>query len=724
MKLSNIFSDSKFYSKYLLLGARRSGKCLALGALFLAFAGLASCTDELVPNEGPNIEEPTKETEYLYFSLNFKEATPVGSRAGESKDGTEGSLAKESNIENVSIIIADLKKSEGSEFTGDYYYNSDDKQTFRVITVANVNKNDKFKSSEGIEYSALTDNNNGTYTVVGKAEKSDFEKLYAGTPSTPIDLYVFVIANNKNNPQVDPAVVGRNIQREIEANTTGWSESITKGIILEAKDDFLMSSEKAYPVSISWNDLVTAVPEDENTPHYYPDKAFNLNSLTNAIPIHRIVARIDMNWKNTKFKIDENGTSTVVEPNSPGVHEPVTGAKYTVTLDGAAIVNMSKHYMLFQETGKPAYTSNQGGTSTTVPAQWNIFGPEKDGMGDETEYFYVRDPFGTEKEDDHSGNYFFSSLSGIDPTNTEIKNHSDYTFRTFEEMCEFETTAERTEYDNKYSDQETKNEDYGIFQYVLPNSVHNASKQHKDNSTGVIYRAEIGDNENITTALNKLTGEVTRNDVYAYKNEIYGDYATFRTYALNEENKSTYETLLFNLIWESYANDLVKDIAELTEKIKSETDADKKTELEEEKEALEMDLSIIKEEHFNFDKSRVDPDRFRDAALKNGVRTYSAVKDSENENKYHYYCYYYYWIHHNDNGLGNVMAPMEYAIVRNYVYKLSVNKIFDLGYPEIPTDDPDPLDPKEEVEKNNLRMEVLTRILPWGVRTDDTVILE
>ena len=48
-----------------------------------------------------------------------------------------------------------------------------------------------------------------------------------------------------------------------------------------------------------------------------------------------------------------------------------------------------------------------------------------------------------------------------------------------------------------------------------------------------------------------------------------------------------------------------------------------------------------------------------------------------------YYFYYYYWNRHNDNELSATMGPMEFAVVRNNVYKLAVTGIAKLGHPRI-----------------------------------------
>ena len=45
---------------------------------------------------------------------------------------------------------------------------------------------------------------------------------------------------------------------------------------------------------------------------------------------------------------------------------------------------------------------------------------------------------------------------------------------------------------------------------------------------------------------------------------------------------------------------------------------------------------------------------------------------------------YYYWNRHNNNGMPATMGVMEFAVVRNNVYKLCVDKISLLGHPTNP----------------------------------------
>ena len=84
-----------------------------------------------------------------------------------------------------------------------------------------------------------------------------------------------------------------------------------------------------------------------------------------------------------------------------------------------------------------------------------------------------------------------------------------------------------------------------------------------------------------------------------------------------------------------------------------------------------------------------------------------------------YPVYYYYWNRHNDNGDSGVMGNMEFAVVRNNVYKLAVTKINQFGHPEDPNGDPDKVDPKNPDENVRHYLQVTVKVLPWTVRVND-----
>ena len=78
-------------------------------------------------------------------------------------------------------------------------------------------------------------------------------------------------------------------------------------------------------------------------------------------------------------------------------------------------------------------------------------------------------------------------------------------------------------------------------------------------------------------------------------------------------------------------------------------------------------------------------------------------------------CYYYTTeIKHFDNGDNAVMGNMEFAIMRNNIYSLSVSDINEIGDPFV---DPTPNIPDET--ENRAALDVRVRILPWIVRYND-----
>lgn len=86
-----------------------------------------------------------------------------------------------------------------------------------------------------------------------------------------------------------------------------------------------------------------------------------------------------------------------------------------------------------------------------------------------------------------------------------------------------------------------------------------------------------------------------------------------------------------------------------------------------------------------------------------------------------YYFYYYYKNRHNDNLDNGTMGTMEFATVRNNVYKLAVTKIGALGHPRIPENDPDKPTPDTPDESDDIYITVTCRVLPWIVRVNNIV---
>ena len=79
-------------------------------------------------------------------------------------------------------------------------------------------------------------------------------------------------------------------------------------------------------------------------------------------------------------------------------------------------------------------------------------------------------------------------------------------------------------------------------------------------------------------------------------------------------------------------------------------------------------------------------------------------------------CYYDYWIKHMDNNDPYVMGIMEFAVVRNNLYRLLITSITELGFstPNIDIDTPD---------EGETSIKALVNVKPWVVRDQTNIEL-
>lgn len=97
----------------------------------------------------------------------------------------------------------------------------------------------------------------------------------------------------------------------------------------------------------------------------------------------------------------------------------------------------------------------------------------------------------------------------------------------------------------------------------------------------------------------------------------------------------------------------------------------------------------------------------------NEAKRLELIKEYDNHGVKVYYkgkCYYHYWIRHANNGNNSDMGIMEFATVRNNVYKMSVNSVKLPGNP-IP-----PVTPERPDEDTEVYLDVKAEVLPWVIR--------
>lgn len=200
--------------------------------------------------------------------------------------------------------------------------------------------------------------------------------------------------------------------------------------------------------------------------------------------------------------------------------------------------------------------------------------------------------------------------------------------------------------------------DYKIWCYAKENTLPTIDAQKHDVSTGVVFKAEITAGETASADVKAALASGKR--IYVFNNKLYGTWAHVKTAAVKG------------------------------------TDVNLQAAYNQAAAGLEGDAEPAAA-----------------AAADAGFTGYSAVDGK-------YYTYYYYWNRHNDNLDPYKMGIMEYAVVRNNVYKLCVDSISKFGHPD-PTNptDPDPVKPNDPDESVNYYFTVTVKVLPWTVRINN-----
>ena len=210
------------------------------------------------------------------------------------------------------------------------------------------------------------------------------------------------------------------------------------------------------------------------------------------------------------------------------------------------------------------------------------------------------------------------------------------------------------------------NAGYMIWKYATENTLPSVVKQIKSLSTAVIFKGYLYD---LTTGTgNRLLGD----KAYVLNNRLYGSW--------------------------SQVGALVATVTDTSDE----------------------DLIALKAA-YNAAGGAGAPEPNLSTASEYGFTVYEKDKNNtiDNPDDDYWPVYYYYINKHNDNGQAEVMAPMEFAVVRNNVYKLAVTNISKYGHPGDPAGDPDPEIPSEPDESKNVYFQVSVKVVPWTVRVNN-----
>lgn len=220
--------------------------------------------------------------------------------------------------------------------------------------------------------------------------------------------------------------------------------------------------------------------------------------------------------------------------------------------------------------------------------------------------------------------------------------------------------------DNSWNADGTKG-DYKIWRYATENTIPKGTDdgfQKKGITTGVAFKGEIN---GVSVRMQALLNGI--NTVYVFDNILWGTWDDVKTAA--EAKKESDKTTLANPLLAAAYNKAMEN-----------PDA---SDTEIEKKAVDAGFTIFR----------------------------------PNTTTKKYEVLYYYWNRHNDNDNNGSMGPMEFAVVRNNVYKLSVTGVNKFGHPTNPGDDPDPENPEDPDEEDDVYFKVAVEVLPWVVRIND-----
>ena len=209
--------------------------------------------------------------------------------------------------------------------------------------------------------------------------------------------------------------------------------------------------------------------------------------------------------------------------------------------------------------------------------------------------------------------------------------------------------------------------DYKIWCYAKENTIPGVDAQKHNVSTGVVFKAELAAGETASAKVKEAMAAEER--IYVFNNVLYGAWTDVKA-------------------------------------------------------AAEAGTDPTLQAAYNQAAATIAADKTEPAGADAAAAGFTGYSPKDGK----YYVYYYYWNRHNDNGEPYNMGVMEFAVVRNNVYKLAVDKISRFGHPTPPDPsnpdpdpepDPDPVDPDDPDESVNYYFNVTVKVLPWTVRINN-----
>lgn len=636
----------------------------------------------------------------VYMALNINPYQGDGSRSSTnnpnaSNSGEEPGTDVENAIKSALIVIT--------------------KPNNELIAVGMAPGADKSGSLTGATVNGTT-----LYQAVAKFDKTALSDFYDDDTSN--DINVFVYCNPTNDvisALTSPQAIG----------TTSWTDltfdnTKNSGGIWNEEKGFVMTNlniaRRQLPETLSdWSNYNTAVKAFNLSGNNNPGSAGAIDNLTNrgAIKVHRMAARFDFRDGSQIAGIG-NGmygypfTYQVVK-NADNV--PIVNVKIL----SMALANMSTTQYYLGRTSANGLLANATLCGDEMPWIGPIDGNYVVSTNATAKQGPIKEDFSTYFQ------YPFFSSTGIVSAQG---NGWDWVY------CDQIVSEEKGKLDNL-------NQQYYVWRYLTENTIPAPSTlQVNSQSTGVIFKARLlADAQLATTtsgrwdnllknllnydeaALGSLLQHNTDLDPTLYSlsgNTLYVTWDNVREEALYEAGfdptKGQNQELdrlapLYIIVYgDGGVGTVTNDDGDVIYTDNLAADASSLN-------SLFNIWDAARQTNPSSTAAQNAKSTFKSAATAAGFTLYQSSQDSQTK-EWGYYCYYYYWNRHNDNGIDGTMGPMEFAVVRNNVYKLTINSINTLGHPRIPENDPDDPKPDTPDEKSEIYLTVSVDVLPWVVR--------